>query len=147
MLATGMPIRPWVQPERLGEVDCSTSSMGYMTERIWNTEPRKLKSRIFVGCGFCFLWAFIGKPPGACDMATHGRSQGPMLSPAPNLSASTRALTSLTITQGSNTTDHSSENFGHEMQRQLCDAAKTTRPVGLPYPARHMHGEHSTFLS
>lgn len=66
---------------------------------------------------------------------------------APNLPASTLALTNLTIAQRSNTTNHSSENFGREMQRQIGDAAKTTRPVALPYTARHMHGKHSTFLS
>ena len=34
--------------------------MGYVTERIWNTVARTQKSRTFVGCGFCFLWACMG---------------------------------------------------------------------------------------
>ena len=57
--ATGTPIGPEVQPERVGEVECSTSCTGYIAEKIWDTDARKQKSRTFVGCSFCFLWAFM----------------------------------------------------------------------------------------
>lgn len=55
MLVTGRPIRLWVQPERLGEVDCSTSCMGYVTEKIWNTEPESKKTACLEDAALVFV--------------------------------------------------------------------------------------------
>lgn len=48
---------------------------------------------------------------------------------APNLSASTQALTNLPNVHAANARDESTENFGRGIQCQIGSTVKTTRPV------------------